>query len=189
MPAFNIIVTGSFSKNCYRLIYMLDGMVFKTETLVYGAFVVISGAPTKEGYTFIGWSEAPAKMPANDVVVEGSYSLNSYLLTYMVDGEEYATEEVAYGSTITLKEAPVKEGYLFSGWSEVPETMPAKDIVVTGSFEVDGIEAILTDKLVDVYTLQGVMVKRQIPVEDLKRELPTGIYIINGKKVAVHRKG
>ncbi|MBQ8190695.1 MAG: InlB B-repeat-containing protein, partial [Bacteroidaceae bacterium] len=162
---------------------------YSTDSVVYCTVRVQKEVLTKEGYTFSGWSELPVTMPANDVVVEGSFSVNSYLLTYMVDGEEYATEEVAYGSAITLKEAPVKEGYLFSGWSEVPETMPAKDIVVTGSFEVDGIEAILTDKLVDVYTLQGVMVKRQIPVEDLKRELPTGIYIINGKKVAVRRKG
>lgn len=38
---------------------------------------------------------------------------------------------------------------------------------------------------VDVYNLQGVKVKEQIPVESLNNELPRGIYIINGKKVMV----
>lgn len=61
--------------------------------------------------------------------------------------------------------------------------MPAEDFVVTGSFEVDGIEAIVTNGLVDVYTLQGVMVKRQISLNELKNELPKGIYIVNGRKV------
>ena len=109
----------------------------------------------------------------------------TYTLTYMVDGETYATEEIEYGETIVLKDAPKKEGYLFSGWSKVPATMPAHDVTVTGTFTVDGIEEIVTERLVDVYTLQGVMVKRQISVDELKHELSRGIYIINGKKVVV----
>ncbi len=63
--------------------------------------------------------------------------------------------------------------------------MPAHDVTVTGTFTVDGIEEIVTERLVDVYTLQGVMVKRQISVDELKHELSRGIYIINGKKVVV----
>jgi len=109
----------------------------------------------------------------------------TYTLTYMVDGETYATEEIEYGETIVLKDAPKKEGYLFSGWSKVPATMLAHDVTVTGTFTVDGIEEIVTERLVDVYTLQGVMVKRQISVDELKHELSRGIYIINGKKVVV----
>jgi len=34
-------------------------------------------------------------------------------------------------------------------------------------------------------TLQGVMLKRQISVDELKYELSRGIYIINGKKVVI----
>lgn len=34
-------------------------------------------------------------------------------------------------------------------------------------------------------TLQGVMLKRQISVEELEQELPTGIYIVNGKKMVI----
>lgn len=37
---------------------------------------------------------------------------------------------------------------------------------------------------VDVYNLQGILVKRNIPREDLKY-LPTGIYIVAGKKILV----
>jgi hypothetical protein len=79
----------------------------------------------------------------------------------------------------------VKEGYIFSGWSEAPEMMPAADVVIEGSFTVDGIDAVITSNLVDVYTLQGVMVKRQIPIETLAQELPGGIYIVNGKKMVI----
>ena len=54
----------------------------------------------------------------------------SYELAYKVDGETYKTYEVEYGESITAETEPTKEGYTFSGWSEIPETMPAHDVVV-----------------------------------------------------------
>ena len=169
----------------YTLTYTVDGEVYHTESIALNAAIPTIEDPIKEGHTFNGWSELPAKMPAHDMTVEGSFTVNTYTITYKVDGKTYATEEVSYGSAITLKDAPEKEGHLFSGWSEVPETMPAHDVTVTGTFTVDGIEEIVTERLVDVYTLQGVIVKRQISVKDLETELPSGIYIVGGKKFVV----
>ena len=56
-------------------------------------------------------------------------------LIYMVDGEEYRSYEIEHGSAITPEPAPTKETYVFSGWSEIPETMPDHDVIVTGTFE------------------------------------------------------
>ena len=64
--------------------------------------------------------------------VEGA--TQTYTLTYVVDGELYASYEIVEGGEITLPEVPVREGYIFSGWSEIPETMPAGDVTITGSF-------------------------------------------------------
>lgn len=77
-----------------------------------------------------------------------SFTINTkYTLTYMVDGEIYKTYEVEYGSVITPEEEPTQEGYTFSGWSEIPETMPAKDVTVEGSFTlIDGIYSVTVDK-------------------------------------------
>ena len=58
-----------------------------------------------------------------------------FKLTYMVDDEEYKSCDVEYGATITPEAYPEKETYRFSGWSEIPETMPAKDVTITGTFE------------------------------------------------------
>ena len=38
---------------------------------------------------------------------------------------------------------------------------------------------------VDVYTLQGVLLRHQIAVVDLERTFPSGVYLINGKKLLV----
>lgn len=60
---------------------------------------------------------------------------DKYKLTYVVDGEEYKSYELEEGETITPESAPSKDGYSFSGWDEIPETMPAHDVTITGSFE------------------------------------------------------
>ena len=121
--------------NLYKLTYIVDGEEVKTMDLPYGEVINPEEEPTKEGYTFSGWSEIPETMPDHDVTVTGSFTINKYKLTYLVDGEEYKTYDVEYNSTITPETAPTKEGYTFSGWSEIPETMPAHDVTITGSFE------------------------------------------------------
>ena len=137
MPAEDITITGSFAVNCYTITYMVDGVEYKTESIAYGSMVEAVAAPIKEGYTFGGWSGVPSTMPAKDITISGSFTVNSYTVTYMVDGELYKTESYAYGAAITVADAPTKEGYAFSGWSGIPSTMPAKDIMVSGSFMVN----------------------------------------------------
>ena len=69
-----------------------------------------------------------------------------YNLVYYVDGEEYKKYVVEQGTTITPETAPTKEGYTFSGWSEIPATMPAHDVTVTGTFTSStGIEQIMSN--------------------------------------------
>ena len=137
MPDYDVVVTGSFSVNSYTITYILDGEEYKSVVYKYGENVLVEDSPVKEGHTFNGWSEFPATMPAKDVTISGSFTVNTYTITYVVDGELYKTENYAYGSAIAVAESPVKEGYTFSGWSEVPETMPAKDVTVIGGFTVN----------------------------------------------------
>lgn len=57
-----------------------------------------------------------------------------------------------------------------------------KTLVITNP---TGIDAVSVNELVDVYSMQGVMVKQQVVRSELKNELPKGIYIIKGKKVII----
>ncbi|MBR1448590.1 MAG: InlB B-repeat-containing protein [Prevotella sp.] len=137
MPAHDVTVTGTFSINKYKLAYTIDGEEYKTYEVEYCATITPEDAPTKEGYTFSGWSEIPATMPAHDVTVTGIFTINKYKLTYTIDGQEYKSEDVEYGATITPETAPTKEGYTFSGWSDMPTTMPAHDVTITGTFKIN----------------------------------------------------
>ncbi len=72
---------------------------------------------------------------SNFIFIENfATATEEYTVTFMVDGEVYKTVTVAYGAEIPTVETPTKEGYIFSGWSETPATMPAEDITITGYF-------------------------------------------------------
>ena len=132
--------------NSYTLKYVVDGVTYRTYQIQEGATITPEAYPTKDGYTFSGWSEIPQIMPSMDVTVTGSFIVNKYKLTYQVDGVEYKSYDVEYGATITPEAFPTKDGYTFSGWSEIPKTMPAKDVTVVGTFTKD-------EPIIKTYTL------------------------------------
>lgn len=139
MPDYDLVLNAIFTETAtYTISYTVDGVVVATETLAEGQVPTPPATATKTGYTFTGWSDVPATMPAEDVTVTALFTVNSYTLTYMVDGEVYGTPEtVAYGTVITPKAEPTKEGYTFTGWQNVPATMPAQDVVISGMFNKD----------------------------------------------------
>ena len=169
MPANDVTITGTFSINKYKLIYQVDGEEYKNYEVEYNASITLEEAPTKEGYAFSGWSNnIPETMPAENVIITGTFSINKYKLLYKVDGTEYKSYDVKYGATITPEVAPTKEGYSFSGWSEIPETMPAKDVTITGSFtqvdyEVEGTKYEISGDEVSIIEIDDTSGDVEIP--------------------------
>ena len=162
MPANDVTITGSFTINTYKVTYLIDGAEYKTENVAYGAEIPAISNPEKEGYTFNGWSEAPKTMPANDVTITGSFTINTYKVTYLLDGSEYKTESVIYGGEIPTLDNPEKEGYTFSGWSEAPKTMPANDVTITGSFTINSYTiTFMVDNV--VFHTESVLFGEKIP--------------------------
>ena len=87
----------------------------------------------------------------------------TYKLTYMVDGEVYKTYEIEEGEVITPEPAPVRKGMTFSGWGDVPETMPAYDLTLSGTYSwskeiVDGVIYQVTDTLSNYASVVGTEV-------------------------------
>ena len=137
MPAKDVVIVGSYSVNKYLLTFKIGDEVLSADSVEYGAKIGTPQAPEKEGHTFNGWKDVPETMPANDVVVVGSYSVNKYLLTFKIGDEVISTDSVEYGAKIETPVAPEKEGHTFCGWKDVPETMPANDVVANGSYSVN----------------------------------------------------
>ena len=167
MPTHDVTITGTFTINKYLLTYKVNGEIVKSDSIVYNTVLVPEAEPTKEGYTFSGWSEIPDNMPAHDVAIIGSFIPIIYKLTYQVDGIDYNVYDIAYGSVITPEADPVKEGYTFSGWSEIPDTMPAHDVVVTGTFTINKYKLtyMIDDKVYKdtVYEYSATIIPEPIP--------------------------
>lgn len=181
MPEKDITITANYTVNSYKVIYMVDGEEYASQTVEYGSSLAAIEEPEKEGYTFSGWSEIPSTMPASDVTVTGTFNVNTYIVTYVVDGETIGTQSVEYGSAIEPITPPEKENYEFTGWEDVPETMPAHDVTIKGKYEpILGIEDIYTSgkDTENIYDLSG---RRKQAIKG------TGIYIIKGKKIAVRK--
>ena len=127
----------------YTITFMIGDEKYSEATIKYGAEITLP-VPTKEGYTFLGWVDVPAVMPADNIVVYGSFKANDYTITYIVDGEVYETVSVAYDSEITPIAAPEKDGYTFNRWENLPVTMPAGDIEVTAVYDEIPTEVTIT---------------------------------------------
>ena len=134
MPANDVTITGSFTANNYALIYLLDGKEYYRTNIVYGTPLTAIAEPVaREGYTFSGWSKLPATMPANDVTITGSFLINQYTITVIVNDTKsgYVTGEgrYDYGKTVTLTATPA-DGYRFVRWSDNNTDNP-RTIVIT----------------------------------------------------------
>lgn len=116
----------------YTLTYTVDGRIYHIDKLEEGATPQLPNDPTKTGYRFAGWSGVPSTMPSEDVTAEALFSINSYKLTYKVDGVEVASYDYLFGSRITPLEYTVESGNVFTGWSNLPVEMPAYDVIVEG---------------------------------------------------------
>lgn len=138
-------------KPTYTVSYYVDGMLYQVDEYKEGEAVIPPADPIKEGYTFSGWDYVPPFISGNSWIVNGSFSINSYVITYMIDEEIYKTSSQEYNSYIYPPTAfPLKQGYLFK-WGEYPERVPAHDITIVGDYVED------TYEFVDLGLPSGVL--------------------------------
>ncbi len=166
MPDEDVTISGTFTVNKYDVIYYVDGVEYdRVEDVAFGTEVTAIESPVKEGYTFSGWDKTEFTMPDEDVTVSGTFTVNKYDVIYKVDGEVYETvKDVAFGTEVTAIEAPVKEGYTFSGWDKTAFTMPDEEVIVSGTFTVNKYDVI--------YMVDGVEYDR---VEDVAYGTPVTV--------------
>ena len=166
----------------------MDDAEYKTLEVPYGTGLEAEPAPEKEGHTFSGWQGLPETMPAHDVTVNGSFSINSYRLVVYLDNEVYIDSMLEYGAPVIVPNPTLPGEREFSGWDmDIPETMPAHDLTIHGSTTPTGLGRYFngTNLRYTIYTVRGQLILKDATHEEVKRKLSSGIYIINGKKVMI----
>ena len=139
MPAKITTITAQWTINQYTITFdTAGGSEIDSIEQDYDTAITAPDAPTKEGYTFIGWDmEIPTTMPAENMTVTAQWEINQYTITFdTAGGSEIAPITQDYGTQITTPEAPTREGYTFIGWDrEIPTTMPAENITITAKWK------------------------------------------------------
>ena len=144
---------GSWEKiNYYDVTYKYEGEVPAgapavpgKETFEEGSTVTTKNNPALDGYIFSGWETKDVTVTDgkfdiyNDVEFVGKWEkiINYYDVTYKYEGEVPAgapavpgKETFEEGSTVTTKNNPSLDGYIFSGWE-------TQDVTVTdGKFDI-----------------------------------------------------
>jgi hypothetical protein len=162
MPANDVTVNAQWQINSYDITVnqVTGGTITVTvagttagittnTTVDYNTWVQLSEV-TEDGYTFVDYLvtdedgeiiETPNNgfmMPASDVTVTATYTVNNYTITYMDGNSILAQDTVAFGATITPIANPTKEGYTFTGWNPaLPTTMPANDLIVNAQWQIN----------------------------------------------------
>jgi len=141
----NLVVKLYYTRNSYKVTYEYEGTVPagasnlpEEATYKYGANVTVAEEATAPGYTFSGWDKEDFTMPAEDVVIKGSFTANTdtqYKVEHYLqdlDGNSYTLKdtETLAGTTDTTATATPKQypGFTYDSTVEGTKT----EGVITG---------------------------------------------------------
>lgn len=115
----------------YTIKYNLDGGVNNSNNVsryTYESDDITISEPTKNGYTFLGWTYGDVIVPVKEVVINhnstgnielnANFQVNTYYITYDVNGGNELDQNVigiVYDTNFSLI-TPTKDGYQFDGW-------------------------------------------------------------------------
>ncbi len=104
------------SKVLYTVTFMDGSSVFATVRVPYGGAAKAPGAPSREGYKFVGWNGSLSNV-TGDVTVTALFEELVYREVVIDRGDgDRDTVKVEEGEWFTLPEAPEKPGHTFTGW-------------------------------------------------------------------------
>ena len=130
--AFEITVYGTLKS--YKVTWTINGVTYDTTDVYYGYAPEAPAYTVPEGHTFSGWT-LPETITGT-TTLDATLTVNTYKVTWTVNGVEYTTTDVDYGTTVTAPAYTTPEGHTFSGWT-VPETMPAESITLDASLTIN----------------------------------------------------
>lgn len=134
MPDHDLTLYGEMTPLLFRAVFAYGVEQYGVYDLPYGAPLDPPAPPSREGYDFVRWDGLVSTMPAESRVFEAVFVPRTYQITFCVDDDYRNTFTCRYGDPFPSVDLPQKEHHTFSGWSEHPDTVPAHDVIVKGTF-------------------------------------------------------
>ncbi|MBR3439776.1 MAG: Ig-like domain repeat protein, partial [Clostridia bacterium] len=106
-------VNVTYTANTYTAFWVIDGEEFTQTQSTFGQPVTQPRTPSKEGYTFKWVDKIPATMPAENITINGTFTVITYKATFVDEnGKTVETRDYTV-TTASIDEpaVPEKEGY------------------------------------------------------------------------------
>ena len=133
----NLVINGTLRADIHTITWKVNGEVIATTNAVYGAEIADYDYTAPTGYTFSGWTDKPATMPANNIEVNGTTTIKTYTVKWTINGEYYNSTEVKYGEAVTAPQYTIPAGHSFA-WGDIPSAMPDDDnLVINGTLTIN----------------------------------------------------
>ena len=133
----NLVINGTLRADIHTITWKVNGEVIATTNAVYGAEIADYDYTAPTGYTFSGWTDKPATMPANNIEVNGTTTIKTYTVKWTINGEYYESTEVKYGEAVTAPQYTIPAGHSFA-WGDIPSAMPDDDnLVINGTLTIN----------------------------------------------------
>ncbi len=149
MPRKDLVVNAVWKPINYRLVLKsAEGAVmYSTQYTIEDEVLLPQLEDVEEKLDFIGWSDGTKihttfdpKNFMSDVELVAVWERKSFQMIYYVGNDIYARDTFYVGDSIVKLPDPDDyiEGYAFSGWSETPLYMPARNVNVTSYYARGG---------------------------------------------------
>lgn len=153
VPEGGIDIYFKLVPNIYDAEFDANGGVFSNGSDImivptaYESEIIVPETPVMEGYDFDGWDPAVSTMDEEGKYFVATWTPAVYTVTYYQHDEVYEEFEMNYGDEFDVPADPYISGYEFIGWAEaegsdelaeLPEYMPAYDLVYYAVFEKTG---------------------------------------------------
>ncbi|MCR5150388.1 MAG: InlB B-repeat-containing protein [Clostridiales bacterium] len=185
MPTKNVVFTAEITKIDYTVKFIgykngTENAVISTGTYNYGDTIASAPAADREGYSYT-WKTSQgvtASFPFTVTAEEtftADYKAGSFTITYILNGETKYTDTYNTGDPVTARAFPAKTGYAETAWAdEIPATMPARNVTITGTLTAKVHHIIFTDGTTTYYECD-VAYDSEIPYADAQAAINVAI--------------
>ena len=126
-----------YTEECpsYQVMFSVEGVICDSYECAFGDILTTPDNPTKEGYTFAGWTPAiPESMPDMEMTFTAVFEPITYTATFTSGGEIIGTDEfIISDESLDYPVIEEKAGYVWI-WDE--HEIVADNITVSGDYSI-----------------------------------------------------
>ena len=133
MPNHDITINGTTTKNLFTIIFVVDNREVDRTELEKGSYVTLPTVTVPEGKK-VQWDWYSTIVQGDATITGKIVDIPKHTLTYWLDNSVYRSYEVYEDAALTPEADPERDGYTFTGWTEIPQYMPTYDLNIYGYY-------------------------------------------------------